>query len=64
MATNKSMIEALEKIEELINELGAYREVLKNHIVAQKKQHGQDWSDKYVYYPDKPRKGKGKVERE
>ncbi len=64
MPTNKSMIQALERIEKLIDELGAYRQVLKYHIAAQKRQHGQDWNDKYVYYPNKRRQEKGKVERE
>jgi len=63
MATNKSMIQALERIEELINELSAWRVVLKNHITEQKRQHGQDWNDKYVYYKDKQRTDKGVVKR-
>ncbi len=56
MATNKSMIEALERTAELISninkqvkELNAWNTVLKSHITAQKKQHGHDWNDHYSY---------------
>ena len=59
MATNKSMIKALERIEELISELGAWRKVLKDHITQQKSQHGKDYDDKYTYYQNKKRQEKG-----
>ena len=49
MPTNKSMIQALERTEQLLKELSAWRKVLKYHISAQKRQHGMDWNDKYVY---------------
>ncbi len=56
MATNVSMIRALERIEKLIanikeetKELNAWKEVLHKHIRAQKKQHGRDWNDHYEY---------------
>lgn len=63
MATNKSMIKALERIEKLINELGAWRKVLKDHITEQKRQHGHDFDDRYEYYPNKRRTEKGLVKR-
>ena len=70
MATNRSMIQALERIAELIDnlnneteklinlpnslhlmlkELKAWKRVLYEHIIAQKKQPGQDWNDHYEY---------------
>lgn len=51
MATNLSMVGALERIVELTDELNAWKAVLKWHIVAQKKQRGQDWKDYYEYNP-------------
>jgi len=68
MATNKSMIQILErthfliknlnnpmKIEErneMIIELQACGRVLRRHILAQKRQKGTDYKDKYVYRKD------------
>jgi len=49
MPTNTSMIKALERTDELIRELSAWRKVLKDHIAAQKRQHGRDWNDRYEY---------------
>ena len=63
MATNKSMIMALERIEELLNELGAWRRVLKDHIAEQKRQHSRDYNDKYVYYRERRRTERGLVKR-
>lgn len=54
MATNKSMLELLERAVELIDELNAIKEILKLHIVAQKKQPSADYNDKYRY--DKQKK--------
>lgn len=49
MATNKSMIELLERGVKLIEELNAIKDVLKFHIAAQKTQPSKDFNDKYVY---------------
>ncbi|MFH1200080.1 MAG: hypothetical protein V1708_03365 [Candidatus Micrarchaeota archaeon] len=49
MATNKSMIEALERMNELMRELAAWNKVLKMHITEQKRQGGIDWNDTYHY---------------
>ncbi len=53
MATNKSMIELLERGVELIDELNAIKLVLKNHISAQKRQPSKDYNDEYVYDAEK-----------
>lgn len=73
MATNKSMIEGLERMHQLIGklktanmnemvdvieELDAWNSVLKNHVGAQKRQQSQYWGDKYEY-----NEKTGKVER-
>ena len=56
MATNRSMIEALGRMYELIEdinkemkELNAWNEILKRHINEQKKHEGQSWNDRYEY---------------
>lgn len=49
MATNKSMIELLERATELIDELSAINKVLRRHIGEQKRQPSRDFNDKYVY---------------
>ncbi len=49
MATNKSMIELLERASELIDELSAVNKVLKRHIGEQKRQPSRDFNDRYVY---------------
>ncbi len=51
MASNKSMVNALKRMDELIRELNAWRKVLRLHIGAQKRQHGKDWNDYYTYNP-------------
>ena len=68
MATNKSMLEILERTRVLIkrldtpmkivdmpavlDELQACGAVLKEHIKAQKRQKSMDYGDKYIYSPD------------
>lgn len=49
MATNKSMIELLERASELIDELSAINKVLRRHIGEQKRQPSRDFNDRYVY---------------
>ena len=53
MATNKSMIELLERASELIYELSAINKVLKRHIGEQKRQPSRDFNDRYVYNKSK-----------
>jgi hypothetical protein len=53
MATNKSMIELLERLSEILEEAGAINKVLKKHIAAQKAQKSKDLKDKYRYNQDK-----------
>lgn len=59
MATNKSMLELLERQQELISEmkekmdeLNAINDVTKFHVAEQKRQGGQSWNDSYVYDSD------------
>jgi hypothetical protein len=49
MATNKSMINLLERAAELIDELGAINRVLRLHIAEQKRQPSKDFKDRYAY---------------
>jgi hypothetical protein len=49
MATNKSMINLLERAMEVIDELNAINKVLRRHIAEQKRQPGRDFNDQYVY---------------
>lgn len=49
MATNKSMIELLERASELIDELSAINKVLRRPIGEQKRQPSRDFNDRYVY---------------
>jgi len=53
MATNKSMIELLERAAELIDELSAINKVLRRHIGEQKRQPSRDFNDRYVYNKNK-----------
>jgi len=53
MATNKSMIELLERASELIDELSAINKVLRRHIGEQKRQPSRDFNDRYVYNKSK-----------
>lgn len=48
MATNKSMIEQLEKIDMHIRELADLGKLLRRHIAAQKRIGVRDWKDVYV----------------
>ena len=49
MATNKNMINLLERTAELIDELGAINRVLRLHITEQKRQPSKDFNDRYAY---------------
>jgi hypothetical protein len=49
MATNKSTLEALEHMHNLLKELSAWNELFKFHISAQKAQGGEYENDKYKY---------------
>jgi len=50
MATNRSTIQALERMSELIRELNAWNKVMKAHASMQKKQKEKDgFKTRYVY---------------
>jgi len=51
MATNKGTLKALERMNELIEELGAWNRLFKFHISAQKAQGGDYENDEYKYDP-------------
>jgi hypothetical protein len=48
MATNKSMIEQLERIDNHLRELAGLRKLLASHIAAQKRIGVRDYKDVYV----------------
>ncbi len=53
MATNKSMIELLERLAEILEEASAINKVLKKHIIEQKKLGMKNMRDKYRYNKEK-----------
>jgi hypothetical protein len=53
MATNKSVIELLERLADILEEANAINKVLKKHIAAQKALGGKDIKKKYRYNKDK-----------
>lgn len=53
MPTNQSMLRLLEQQAELVDRLTALNEKIREHIKAQKRQHGKNFKDRYIYLKSK-----------